>query len=94
MPLVLGNNLSRVKPKTPPKAWDLEETLSVVLSFLMEAAKSGGGAREWEGGGAQGGGRYIWSATDIYTTTSPATPHPPPARRLLVPAGLSLEAGP
>lgn len=39
MPLVLGNSLSRVKPKTPPKAWDLEETPSVVLSFLMEAPK-------------------------------------------------------
>ena len=56
MPLVLGNNLSRVKPKTPPKAWDLEETLSVVLSFLMEAPK----VEEETGNGKEGERNSVW----------------------------------
>lgn len=92
MPLVLGNNLSRVKPKTPPKAWDLEETLSVVLSFLMEAPK----VEEETGNGKEGehrAGRGICSLQLTHTPPPPPS-HPPPPRRLLEPVGLSLEAGP
>lgn len=50
MPLVLANNLSKLKPEVSPKAWDLNETPFVVLVLLMDAARSRGGA------GGEGGG--------------------------------------
>ena len=84
MPLVLGKSLSRVKPKTPPKAWDLEETPSVVLSFLMEAPKM----EEEPGNGKKGEHRVGGGICGLQLTDTP------PPHRLLEPAGLSLEAGP
>ena len=83
MPLVLGKSLSRVKPKTPPKAWDLEETPSVVLSFLMEAPKM----EEEPGNGKKGEHRVGGGICGLQLTDTP------PTHRLLEPAGLSLEAG-
>lgn len=76
MPLIFREQCGKLKPKTHLKAWDLEETPSVVPAFLMEAPKVEEGTGEWEGGGAQGG-RGICGLQLTHTTTSSPAPPPP-----------------